>query len=213
MNYLRYFLVGGVAVFVTTVLFFVMHLLITHGLDEAPPAPPPLKNLDFVRLKEEVAQQEEEIELPDKVVPQEAPAAPDLDMPKSELSGASAIALKFDAPDMNAKPDISLGDGPTLGAAASDADVVPMVRVQPMYPPAAAQQRLEGWVILQFTISKMGSVKDAKVVKGQPPGVFEKAALRAIKKWKYKAKVVDGERVERPGIRVKLTFELESLNQ
>ena len=55
MFILRYILVGGAAVAVTTVLFYVMHLLITHGMDDDRDPPPPLKNIDLVRLKSESA--------------------------------------------------------------------------------------------------------------------------------------------------------------
>lgn len=211
MFILRYILVGGAAVVVTTMLFFVMHLLITHGLDDTPPEVPPLKNIDLVRLKPESAVEEEAIELPDKVIPQDAPQAPDLDLPTSDLGTTAALNINIEAPTMSSDVEISLGDGPIMGKAAADTDAVPMVRVNPMYPPEARQQRLEGWVRMEFSISKSGSVMNAKVLSSKPPGIFDEAALKAISKWKYKAKVVDGERVERHGIKVKLKFELENM--
>lgn len=211
MFILRYILVGGAAVVVTTALFFVMHLLITHGLDDTPPEVPPLKNIDLVRLKQETAVEDEEIELPDKVIPQDAPEAPDLDLPTSDLGTSAALNINIEAPTMSNDVDIDMGDGPIMGKAAADTDAVPMVRVNPMYPPEARQQRVEGWVRMEFTISKAGTVKNAKVLSSKPPGIFDEAALKAISKWKYKAKVVEGERVERYGIRVKLKFELENM--
>jgi protein TonB len=132
-------------------------------------------------------------------------------MPSSSGAG-EALALNIDAPQIeDTKPEIEMGDGPTLGGAASDADVIPLVRVQPMYPPTAAQQRIEGWVRLAFDISTTGSVKNARVMASQPPNVFDVAALNAIKKWKYKPKIENGERVERHNIVVQLTFELENI--
>jgi protein TonB len=48
------------------------------------------------------------------------------------------------------------------------------------------------------------------VVESTPPGMFERAALRAIERWRYRPAVVDGEPVERRGLQVRLRFELET---
>ncbi len=98
---------------------------------------------------------------------------------------------------------------PTLGGAPSDSDVIPLVRVLPQYPPRAASRGIEGWVIVEFTISAAGTVKDPVVVDSHPSAIFNRAMLRAIRKWKYKPKIVDGVAVERIGVRVRQNFELE----
>ena len=85
---------------------------------------------------------------------------------------------------------------------------MPIVRVNPVYPQRAAQRGIEGWVELRFTISKTGSVKDVVVVKARPRGIFDQAAINAVRKYKYNPKVVNGEAVERPGIDLRLEFEL-----
>ncbi|RPH46954.1 MAG: energy transducer TonB, partial [Lysobacterales bacterium] len=67
----------------------------------------------------------------------------------------------------------------------------------------------EGWVQVQFTITPAGTVSDQKVVDADPKGLFERAALDAIGRWKYNPKVVDGRAMERRGVMVVLTFKLE----
>jgi protein TonB len=52
-------------------------------------------------------------------------------------------------------------------------------------------------VTVSFTITKDGRVRDPQVIKATPENVFDKAALKAILKWKFKAKMVGGEPVER----------------
>jgi protein TonB len=89
-----------------------------------------------------------------------------------------------------------------------DSDVIPLVRVSPQYPVAASQRRLEGWVLVEFTITSAGTVTDATAVQAEPPGVFESAALQAVRRWKYKPGVRDGKPFNRPGVRVKLDFKL-----
>ncbi len=51
-------------------------------------------------------------------------------------------------------------------------------------------------------------MKDARVIDSGPPGVFDDAAIRAVLRWKYNPRVVEGTAVERRGVQVKLQFEL-----
>ena len=114
------------------------------------------------------------------------------------------LAMMAFAIDVN----IDMAGGPNLGAAASDTDIVPIVRVNPQYPVRAAERGIQGWVEVQFTISAAGTVKDAVVLNAKPGTIFNRSALRAIRKWKYNPKIEDGEAVERPGVKVRLTFKL-----
>ena len=77
-----------------------------------------------------------------------------------------------------------------------DRDSVPLVRIDPQYPPQAQQRRLEGWVHVRFTISGAGTVKNVKVVKSSDL-VFENAAIRAVEQWKYQPQMEGGKPVER----------------
>jgi protein TonB len=80
---------------------------------------------------------------------------------------------------------------------AMDDEVIPLVRIPPKYPRAAQRRGIEGVVTVSFTITKDGQVRDPVVVKATPENMFDKAALTAILKWKFKPKVVDGQAVER----------------
>lgn len=207
----RYIIVGGLSALMTLALFYLMHSLIRYGADKELKEVPPNRLIEFVRQQRQDMSEEKEEELPEKLQMSEAPPPPALDLPSS-AANPGAMALNVDAPEIEEpRPDIKLSGGPSMGGAAADADVIPLVRVQPMYPPSAAQQRIEGWVVLEFTISTTGSVKDARVLSAQPNNIFNRAALQAIRKWKYKPKVEEGKRVERQGIQVKLTFELDDI--
>ena len=82
----------------------------------------------------------------------------------------------------------------------------PIVRISPKYPLNAAQNGIEGWVVLAFSINTIGEVVNISVRESQPKRIFDKAALRALKKWKYKAKMVDGIAVEQQNLTVQLDF-------
>lgn len=94
-------------------------------------------------------------------------------------------------------------------AAAADRDVVPLVRIEPDYPARAAQRGIEGYAVVQFTITPAGTVKDPIIIDAEPDGVFDSAAVAAVSRWKYNPKMEGGAAVERRGIRVKLAFKLE----
>ena len=65
-------------------------------------------------------------------------------------------------------------------------------RVTPHYPLAAMRDGLVGSVDLEVTVSPRGVVKDAAVVRGTPPHVFDKSALAAVRRWRYDPRFVDG---------------------
>jgi protein TonB len=94
-------------------------------------------------------------------------------------------------------------------SAGSDRDVIPLVRINPDYPPRAQSRGIEGYVIVQFTITPTGTVRDPVVVEAEPRGIFDDAALKAIARWRYNPKVEGGVAVERVGVRTRLTFQLE----
>jgi protein TonB len=67
-------------------------------------------------------------------------------------------------------------------------------RVNPVYPPLARQARIQGQVILRAVISKDGSIEGLQLVSGHP--MLAPAAIEAVKQWKYKPYLLNGEPVE-----------------
>lgn len=67
-----------------------------------------------------------------------------------------------------------------------------------------------GYVRLQFDINTKGNPENIVVVKSEPEGFFEDAAVKALSKWKYKPKVVNGRAVKQLGLQVQLDFQPES---
>jgi protein TonB len=97
----------------------------------------------------------------------------------------------------------------SLGAGGGDRAAVPLVRVDPDYPPRARQRGIEGYVEIEFTITPVGTVADARVIGSQPPLIFDRAALAAVRKYRYNPMIRDGVPVSRSGEQVRIRFELE----
>jgi protein TonB len=89
----------------------------------------------------------------------------------------------------------------------------PIVRVNPVYPPRPLQRGTEGWVEVEFTITEAGGVSDSRVTNSQPGSVFDRAALRAVDRWKYEPMLVDGQPAPRPGVRTRILFQLNAENR
>lgn len=86
-----------------------------------------------------------------------------------------------------------------------------LVRIEPQIPRRAAIQGIEGWVRVRFTIRADGSVTNARVVESRPGRVFDRAALKAIERWRFRPRMVDGRPVERQATQ-KFEFQLEERN-
>jgi periplasmic protein TonB len=102
-------------------------------------------------------------------------------------------------------------DGPVTGGVplGTDRDVLPLVRVNPDFPQRALGPGIEGWVQVQFSVTATGSVRDPVVVASEPGSIFDDAALKAIARWRYNPRVVNGMAVERVGLQTVIRFELE----
>jgi TonB family protein len=77
----------------------------------------------------------------------------------------------------------------------------------PEFPNKALSQRLSGSVTVEYTVDTNGEPRDVRVVEATPPGVFDKSAVAAVKRWKYDPVLANGAPVEVP-VRTSIRFEL-----
>jgi len=127
--------------------------------------------------------------------------------PEPEASNDSS-GLQFNMPSVQLSGASTGLSAPGAGFA-RDGDATPIIRIDAKYPIQAARDGKEGWVKLSFTINEIGGVEDVKVIDAKPKRVFNRAAKRALRKWKYKPKVVDGKPMKQLGLTVQLDFKME----
>ncbi len=77
----------------------------------------------------------------------------------------------------------------------------------PEFPSKALAQRVSGTVTIEYIVDTNGDPRDVRVVEATPPGVFDHAALTAVKRWHYEPVVANGAPVEVP-VRTAIRFEL-----
>ena len=198
----RFIIAFGLASIVTFALFYLMQSLVAveGELDKSDK----IKVVDFVRVQRSEDVKKKEREPPKKEKIDDEPPPPDMNFDTDTNLDGGGISI-------SAVADTSLGGLDTGGGfsmASADGDAVPMVRVPPQYPERALQRGIEGRVLVEFTISKSGAVKDAKVVAYEPSTIFNKAAIKAVLQWKYNPKIEDGKAVEQKGIRIAIPFRL-----
>lgn len=146
-----------------------------------------------------------QIEKPDKP---EFNAEPQLQLPELAVLD-NHLSMndipKFKVPSIQADIRINM----SLPQASGDADYMPILKVIPIYPPRAAQRNQQGYVIVEYTVTRSGEVRDVKVIESQPKYVLDNSAIEAARKFKYKPRIVGGEPVEVQGVQHKFLFRLE----
>ncbi|QBY03078.1 energy transducer TonB [Thalassotalea sp. HSM 43] len=90
--------------------------------------------------------------------------------------------------------------------AIKDNDARPIYRALPRYPIEAAREQIRGWVKLKFAVNRYGKIENIEVLDASPPEIFDQAAIDALKRWKYQAKVIDGKTVRQEGMSVRIDF-------
>ena len=195
---MRFAVSTTLGIIVAILLFWLMDTLIS-GSGNVERSRDSAVRLDFIKVDQEELEQVKKREPPPEPEPPKKPPPP----PKMTVDNPDQPPRDMPQIDM---PRISLGltsgSGPYLGNwsagdPGAEGDVIPIVRIEPQFPREALLKGINGWVELEFTIEPDGSVSDPKVVDSQPRRIFDRNALRAIYKWKFKPRIVDGKPIAR----------------
>jgi protein TonB len=186
------------AVLITLALFLMMTRMIS-GASQGGAQLEHYDVVDFVRLvRESHPVDKEHRTLPPEEKPPPPPPPPDLAVQQAAPPQPAPMPM----PALNM--DVRLGGAPVIGRLAPpvtppalDNEVIPLVQIPPVYPVRAERLRLGGSVVVEFTITAAGGVRDPVVVQSDPPRIFDQAAVQAILRWKFKPKLEEGKPVAR----------------
>ena len=198
MAYGRYTTALGMSFAITSVLLLAMQQLIaTGGLRLADATV--FRVTPFVRVEEPSSP----VETRQRVQrPPEVERPPETTLPRGSNTGGTVFRGTPISPGPVEPGRITRRMG------FSDGDYVPIFKVLPVYPRRALTQGLEGFVIVEFTVTRLGNVRDTRVVESTH-SIFEQAAMNAASKFRYKPRVIDGTAVEVKGVRHKISFQLK----
>jgi protein TonB len=198
-NLFRLLIGGLLALPVGGGLFFIMQYLIAT-------ADPKIDTEKRTKIADiHMPEREIETNIEEKAEKVDDPEEPPPDLETPDLDMSMDVDVVNLAPQ--AKVDIAIN---ATGMSTGDGEYLPIVKVAPIYPRRAQTRGITGYCIVEYTVTKNGSIRDPQAVDCSPSGVFERASVKAAEKFKYKPRVVDGEPIEVAGVQNKFTFELEN---
>ncbi len=194
----RFLTAAAAGTVVTALLIFVMNYLIevSEAVESTPRKHMALQFLPQI--------DDTEVRIDEQTPLKPAPPAPTppLRPPTETRSDSGEIGLPKAPPAPPVTRDI-----PTILGTLNNG-LINIIAVQPNYPMAASQRGLEGHVIVVFDVTVMGTVSNVVVIESSS-SIFNKAAIDAAYRFRYKARMVDGVPQESTGLRKLFRFEME----
>ena len=193
--------ITGSAAATTFSLFYMMHGLIASGevnLDPpkdirlvdyiAPvddPKPPRIKDRLTPPVKVEIPETEEWVDL----------------LEHKDIPGPIGFSSRPQPPKVT--------DHHLLTLTQTDGERIPVVRVAPQYPRRCQEKGLSGWVTVDFSVNEYGAVENPVVAGADSSGCFNRTALKAITRFKYKPTIINGQPQPSHGVRYRFSFNME----
>ncbi len=176
---------GGVGM--AFLLFAAVAAMVQHG-GRAPETAVDMDTMAFVQVRPEPPAPPPEELPPEPPPPPAEPPPPPTPLPASGLVGGLALAPA--APHLH----LNLSGAPDLAGLprGETREVVAVSTPRPTYPVRAQRLGLSGKVVVEFTVDESGAVRDPRIVEADPPGVFDRAVLRGVRRWSFKPRQEDG---------------------
>lgn len=203
MRYIAALLVGLIAAFG---LFWIMQWMITPE-GAVNKTATDHTTLDFVRVAKEKIAPKQKKRLPPEPKPLTEPPPQTPQVTNSDVQPEPVMMI----PQMPALSHrANFADGPKLSVPAmkGDAELTPLVRINPQYPPNLRRMRIEGYVKARLKVTTEGKVESITIVESKPEGRFDRSVRRALKRWKFSPKIVDGQAIPYSGV-VTISFKLQ----
>lgn len=198
-NIVKFNLLAASGFAITAALFLLMHSLIQQEFASPDPSSRrAIANIAIPELQIEVIRQPPR---PEKIEMVEIPDMVPIDPIDIAGPGSGGVHIGNTEVVIDGEFESSLFN--------VDTNAMPLVQVQPVYPNRAAQQGIEGYVVVEFDVNEKGAVVNPRVLYAEPEGHFEAASFRALERYRYQPKVVNGKEVKMLGIQQKFTFTLD----
>ena len=186
-----------IALSVTFAIFFIIQALISQAseLNKSSKAP---NFIEFIRIKQDDSLQERKRTIPDKPPTPKRPPQPQVELDVSKPPPTAN--LDFDMPDFSLPTDFSgafMGNLESMGTGTSQ--LIPIVKVAPRCPREAQISGIDGSVTLVLNVNSNGRVSTIQVKSAKPTRVFNSEAIKAVKRWQFKPKTIDGIAVDQKG--------------
>lgn len=183
-NHIKIFVAFIAALIVSLVLFYIMNFMVNSDNKGSKY----VNNnylISFIRVKQDSeSQQKKRLIIKEKIKYKPAPEKPKISITKKSIK--QNINPIMTIPKLKS---LALQGSPTIGEIINlqgEGGLIPVTRIAPQYPIKAARKKIEGWVKVEFSVLDNGSVFNIKVIESKPKRIFNRAAIKAISKWKFK---------------------------
>ncbi|OLQ72271.1 energy transducer TonB [Photobacterium proteolyticum] len=202
---LRLLIALPVALAMALGLFTFMAWMVDNGHRRAP------EEKQLIAFDMVMVEQEREAQRRQRVAPEkpDTPEPPPEAVPTASQTTATTVAPTMPSLALDTAVSGLAINVPTFSDFGSNQQAMPLYRVEPRYPARAMKRGAEGYVVISFTIDPQGRPTDLKVQDAQPRRLFEKEAIRALRKWKYQPKIVDGKAIAQLDQTVRLEFKIQ----
>lgn len=204
----RYLFAIPLSAFIAMLLFSFMAWMVDNGRTQKP------EMSDALQFNMMMVDKESEVHRRQRTVPEQpkTPPAPPSSSMSKQVSAPQVDVPNYDSPvsQLNIHSEIKgvAIQAPNLGKLSDNRQLMPIYRVEPNYPTRALRRNIEGYVIVKFDISEQGRPFNIEVIESKPSNIFNREAIRAVKRWKYQPNVVDGQATVVKGQQTKVEFRI-----
>jgi protein TonB len=178
------------SIFITGAIFAVMNGMVTSDVENNN-VQGEQTVIDFIRLKKDSESRVKQREKKQPPKPKKPPMPPQKTTQQNTPMKQIAMRMPNITPDLSLANKSLLGDA-QIGMGFGDGDVIPLVRMPAQYPSKAKRRNIEGFVKARLEVNALGTVDSVKIIDSKPKGVFERSAIRALYKYKFKPQIING---------------------
>jgi protein TonB len=202
-SFIRLIVGVPIAAVITFLLFTLMQILIFEeevNLDDEREE----LRITISDVAEDIQVRQRDLTLDDVQQAEPPPPPPQIprqaaDAPSEDVRTTMGALPDFDAPNLT---------GDQVSFDVSDRDAQPLVRIEPQYPPRAAERGVEGNCTVQFDVTPDGQPTNISIVSCTST-LFQAATIRAVERWRYEPRIEGGNAVWRRGVQTRLDYQLE----
>jgi protein TonB len=147
--------------------------------------------IDFIRLKQDSESRVKQRDKKEPPKPKKPPMPPEQTAQQNMPMKQIAMRMSNITPDLSLANKSLLGDA-QIGMGFGDGDVIPLVRMPAQYPSKAKRRNIEGFVKARLEVNIQGTVDAVEIIDSKPRGIFERSAIRALYKYKFKPQIING---------------------
>lgn len=192
---LRLSVSGAIGLIITAALFIGM-LSLLNDIKPATSTASTDINFSFVdAMSEPQVEPKTKNPKPEQQIVKQPPAAPSIDIDTNNSPSVKFPPLGIEAKGLNLTKEFSIPGTGDVGEYGTDNPGVVKAAIAPMYPQQALISKTEGWVKVQISVNEFGTVSAVSIIDAEPARVFNAAAKKSVRKWKFHPKTINGEAV------------------